>query len=416
MALEQTQAGYLREIFAEAAGEGRFGLDYLERRLVVGRLHNTINLPVKWYVGSYTIYFDLVRARLRRRYWYRPRFRARVERAVLTVFNLDIQAIVDAFYFDSFVAMGVDLARIPAPPAEQDLSDCGAELKALVKTPIETIARVLTTLRGTSDRMNETAAHAEQTVVGDRERGRRGRLGRRAAGAHDRGARAARRTQRRERPARRRSRRSRAWRLRDARRPRCSPSRFHLDRHRRRCARSPTKSDQIGGIVETITGIAGQTNLLALNAAIEAARAGEQGRGFAVVAEEVRKLAEESQSAAATIAELIGEIQVETGRAVEVVEESVRLTQEGAEVVEQAREAFQAIGGHVGEVSSRIGEIASATSEIAAVAEESSASAEQVSASTHETTATTREVANSARELDATAREIEKIVSTFTLM
>ncbi len=80
------------------------------------------------------------------------------------------------------------------------------------------------------------------------------------------------------------------------------------------------KSDQIGGIVATITGIAEQTNLLALNAAIEAARAGEQGRGFAVVAEEVRKLAEESQQAARSISTLISEIQHDTGSAIASVE------------------------------------------------------------------------------------------------
>ena len=55
------------------------------------------------------------------------------------------------------------------------------------------------------------------------------------------------------------------------------------------------------GIIEEISR---STNMLALNAAIEAARAGEYGKGFAVVAAEVRKLAEQSQTAAGEITQL----------------------------------------------------------------------------------------------------------------
>jgi methyl-accepting chemotaxis protein len=175
------------------------------------------------------------------------------------------------------------------------------------------------------------------------------------------------------------------------------------------------RSEQIGSIVETITGIAGQTNLLALNAAIEAARAGEQGKGFAVVAEEVRKLAEESQTAAASIAGLIAEIQTETTNAVAVVADGARQSESGVDVVEQARDAFARIGASVEDVTSRIGDISSAMNEVAAVAEQSSASTEEVSASTEETSASTQEIAASAQELARTAEELEALVSRFQI-
>ncbi len=189
------------------------------------------------------------------------------------------------------------------------------------------------------------------------------------------------------------------------------------------------KSEQIGEIVRTITGIAEQTNLLALNAAIEAARAGEQGRGFAVVAEEVRKLAEESEQAAAQISGLIGAIQTETAAAVGVVEDGAQTTADGASVVEQARNAFVSLGEAVEDMSGRVEQIAAAAEQIsasatmmrenileaAAVAEESSAATQEVSASTEQTSAASEEVAAGAAEMAGNADTLRALVSGFQL-
>jgi methyl-accepting chemotaxis protein len=189
------------------------------------------------------------------------------------------------------------------------------------------------------------------------------------------------------------------------------------------------KSDQISGIVETITAIAAQTNLLALNAAIEAARAGEQGRGFAVVAEEVRKLAEESRAAAGSIAALIGAIQADTRHTIDVVQDSARRTADSAATVERAREAFEAIGAAVEQMALRTTDIAAAVhqaakgstrvqsdmGEVASVAEQTSASTEEVSASTQQTSAAVQQIAAAAQELSGRAGELEALVGRFTL-
>lgn len=80
-------------------------------------------------------------------------------------------------------------------------------------------------------------------------------------------------------------------------------------------------ADSINTFVSSITSISDQTNLLALNAAIEAARAGDAGRGFSVVADEVRSLANETNTSASEVSELVKNIINSTRDTVESVDE-----------------------------------------------------------------------------------------------
>lgn len=189
------------------------------------------------------------------------------------------------------------------------------------------------------------------------------------------------------------------------------------------------ESNKIGKIVDAISAIAEQTNLLALNAAIEAARAGEHGRGFAVVADEVRKLAEQSQTSAGEISSLISSIQEKAQNAVHVMQTGVNQTKAGANAVDDAGNTFRQIAQMVTEVADHANRMKSIVKELSegtdvisksvkmidekskGVAKES----ETVSDASKEQTATVHEIADASRSLAEMAQEMQNSLSHFKI-
>ncbi|MDF2724017.1 MAG: methyl-accepting chemotaxis protein [Paenibacillus sp.] len=134
----------------------------------------------------------------------------------------------------------------------------------------------------------------------------------------------------------------------------------------------------VGDMAQVISGIASQTGLLALNAAIEAARAGEQGRGFAVVASEVRKLADQSESSAHQINEMVSGIQEAMRKAVTAMQVGEQDVQDGVLEVTRVRGVLERMLHSVQQASSQMEEVAAASEQMSAGTEEVAAGIEEM--------------------------------------
>jgi len=186
-------------------------------------------------------------------------------------------------------------------------------------------------------------------------------------------------------------------------------------------------SIDIEKITESITSISEQTNLLALNAAIEAARAGEMGKGFAVVANEVRKLAEKSNSSARDITKLISQVQETTNNTVERIQLVTEAVNKGFIVTTEATTKFQDIVQRMNHITDPIERVTTTSNEMAIIIKEvnttaskltdiaknNGENAEEVVALTEEQLAAMEQIAQSASHLNDMAEQLKYNIKQF---
>ncbi len=173
------------------------------------------------------------------------------------------------------------------------------------------------------------------------------------------------------------------------------------------------ETQRISEAADMIEGIAEQTNLLALNAAIEAARAGEQGRGFAVVADEVRNLAQRTQTTTGNIHEAMQGLSSRVKEAMTVSDSAKQSALAGVEQVNSMEKMLNQIREAIEDISDNTGAMASAAKHHSQLLDKMNSQAKQVSTLAEDSLRQSDETASSITDVSKMAGVLENLVNQF---
>ncbi|MDF2549509.1 MAG: putative methyl-accepting chemotaxis protein [Chlamydiales bacterium] len=304
--LEKTQREYVKQIFYGA--ESYWSVDYFNQRLFVGVVHDRINLPLKWFLGSYSELMRLICHQLELSPMAEEK-REKVIAIVQKLLNYDIQAIAESFTLTTLESIGGLSLNSIQTTEETDKSDHFGTLKESIqvlkkqaeaiilgkldspdlKIPVEgtlgmifhrmveCLQKLLLQISRSAKALSASAAKISQSTV---------KLNQSIAEIMKKATEAA------------------------------SISSDAADKTKETICfvdKLGLSSANIGKVIRVIKSITDQTKVLALNASIEAARAeGEDGKGFDIVSAEVKELSKETVQAAENMQAKVAAIQDDT--------------------------------------------------------------------------------------------------------